>query len=324
MSSLSFLPVVQQHLTRYGITAYTVLGNIGLLINIAIFSQPAHRRNPCSLLILSTSSCAWIGLNIAIIPVLYGLGNPNPATTSYLFCQLQFYLRHSINQMMRTFFILACADRYAISSQHPRIRSLSRYKVVIRVIPCVILFWLWVAIFPTALNTLANGRCASRLGLNAMLVSIYILIVLGIVPLLCLLTFSVLLTINLKQMRSRVQAATNGNQPLRKRDQDLVRMLLVEIAFYISTTIPLTIMLVYRAFTQNVTKSSDTLLIESFVNYFTSQFLLYANNAVSFWIYVCASRSYRLQVKKWIVNVYEWATRRGVRTIEATSTVRTG
>ena len=160
-----------------------------------------------------------------------------------------------------------------------------------------------------------------------MLVSIYILIVLGIVPLLCLLSFSILLRFNLKQMRLRVNAMANPNQlvnlPLRKRDRDLVRMLLVEIAFYISTTIPLTIFLMYRAFTQNTTKTAAVQQIESFANYFISQFLLYANNSVSFWIYVCASRSYRFEVKKLILKVYACLRRREARTTEATSAIGT-
>jgi hypothetical protein len=48
VSSMSSLAYVQQCFTRYGMTTYIVTGNIGALINILVFSRPAHRRNPGS------------------------------------------------------------------------------------------------------------------------------------------------------------------------------------------------------------------------------------------------------------------------------------
>ncbi len=97
----------------------------GVSLNIAVFSQPAHRRNPSSLYILTMSLRAFIGLNISVIPVLYALYQSNSITFSVLYCQLQFYSHHAFNQMTRSFFILACINRYAISSNQARIRSFS-------------------------------------------------------------------------------------------------------------------------------------------------------------------------------------------------------
>ena len=323
MLSISSLPFIQQGLTRYGMTAYTIVGNIGLLFTMAIFSQPGHRRNPCSLYIFSTSSCALIGLNVATIPFIRTPDRVDPLSISYIGCQLLFYFRHTINQMMRTFFVLACADRYAISSQHARIRSFSRYEVAIRVIPGVVLFWFVLGVFPTMLRTLENGKCDARPGWSAAVLSVYILIVLGIVPLLCLIGFSVLLKINLVRMRSRVHATPNTQPSLRRRDQDLLRMLLIEIAFYTCTAIPLTVNLLYRYNTQSVIRSRERQQIEGFIYYMISPFLLYGNNSVSFWIYLCASRSFRLEFKNVIMKFHAWITRREFTPNETTATTRT-
>jgi hypothetical protein len=79
MSSSVFQTVnIQRILTRYGMTTYLTLGDIGLILNIIIFSQTVHRRNTCSIYILATSLSSLIGLNSAIIPVMYSLDHRNP------------------------------------------------------------------------------------------------------------------------------------------------------------------------------------------------------------------------------------------------------
>ncbi len=305
------LILAQQYLTRYGMTAYIILGNIGLLLNIAIFIAPAHRRNPFSLYILAASSCGLIGLNFSAVPVVYALDHPNPVTSTLAFCQLQFYFRHSFNQMMRTFFIFACIDRYAISSNSVRIRSFSRYSIAVRVIICVPIVLLLVSIFPTLLRSLENGKCEGKSGLPSIILSVYITIAVGIVPLFCMMIFGLLMLKNLKKIRTRVQ--TNVSlvpviHRLHKRDREMMRMLLMEIMCYISTTAPLAASLLYQSMTQTVIKSIERQQIESFITYFTGTFLIYMNNSFPFWIYICASRSFRLEFKNLIIKWYRFVT----------------
>ncbi|CAF0792551.1 unnamed protein product [Adineta ricciae] len=77
----------------------------------------------------AASLTGLIGLNISTIPVIYALDHANSSTTSVQSCELQFYFRHSFNHMMRTYFICACIDRYAISSKSKRTRSFSRFQI---------------------------------------------------------------------------------------------------------------------------------------------------------------------------------------------------
>jgi hypothetical protein len=67
----------------------------------------------------------------------------------------------------------------------------------------------------------------------------YILIVVGIAPLVCAITCNILLMMNLRKTRTRVTPVRDinqaGNQILRRRDRDMLRMLLVEIIIYTST-----------------------------------------------------------------------------------------
>ncbi|CAF3720897.1 unnamed protein product [Rotaria sp. Silwood1] len=304
--SLSVSPfvIVQKYLTRYGMTTYVTLGNTGLVFNMLIFGQKAHRRNSCSLYILAMSFCSSIGLNSAVIPIIYALDHPNPLSYSLVFCKLQYYLRHVFSQSMRTFFVLACADRYATSSNRVCIRSFSRQQVAIRIISLVILFWLLLGIFPTMLYTINKSICDAQYGLPDILYSAYIMIVLGIFPIVSLLTFGILMVMNLKEIRARARSLKNGTTVtiLRKRDRDMMRMLLTESIVYICTTIPNTVVLIYKAVVQNKVSSGEYQDVELFIFFVSRIFLLYFNNSLSFWIYLSTSRSFRLELKNLFIK----------------------
>ncbi|CAF1228092.1 unnamed protein product [Adineta ricciae] len=299
-SAASYLPLLQRYLTRYGMTTYNVLGNIGLVFNMMLFLWPVFRRNPCSIYIFAASLTGLIGLNISTIPVIHALDHPNPSTVSVRFCELQFYFRHSFNQMMRTYFICACIDRYAISSGNKRIRSFSRFRIAVYIIISVPIFWFLLALWPNTLNTLENGRCGGKKGLSAIILSIYMTLVVGIIPLLGMIIFGLLMLKNLRNVRSRVQpnSTVGVSAPrIHKRDRDMTKMLLIEIVGYIITISPFAINLLYQSATQTITKSVDQQLIESFSTYFNGTFLIYMNNSFSFWIYICVSRTFRSEVK---------------------------
>jgi hypothetical protein len=152
--------------------------------------------------------------------------------------------------------------------------------IIPNVIPSVALFWLLLAIFPTILHSIIDGVCDAMSGLPYVMYSVYILTVLGILPIVSMVTFGVLLTINLKKMRTRIHSIANlGNaiNVLRKRDRDM----LVELIIYICTTMPNTIVLIYMVSAQTTTENYESEQINSFVSYFARVFLLYLNNSLS-------------------------------------------
>ena len=167
----------QEYSTRYGMTTYVAFGSIGLLFNMAIFSQSvAHRRKLCSLYLLSMSCCSLIGLDSAIWPIIYALDHSNLLADSLVWSKIQYYFHHAFNQIMWTFCVLVWADRYAISRNQAYIRSFNRYYVSIRIIPTVIFSWLLLMIiFPTMLYSIVNSVCAPMDDLFDILYSVYIL-----------------------------------------------------------------------------------------------------------------------------------------------------
>ena len=300
---MSSLDIAQEALTRYGMTTYLVLGNIGLVLNILFFSQPTHRRNPCSMYLLASTICQLTSLNISLIPIIIALNQTDLRNSSSIFCKLQHYFRHAPNQMMRSFIILACVDRYAICSTHSRVRSFSQYQVAIRLIPSVVIMWLLATLFIPVLESIENGSCGMHNTAFAMSYTIYNLITTGLFPPAIMIMFSVLITLSLNRIRTRVrpmQIFSTTTGMVRKRDRGLIRISLIEVVVYLITTTPYSITLVYLSATRPTSNSLEQQGIESFLLYLAQSFLLHLNNALPFWIFLLFVPSFRLEFKSLI------------------------
>lgn len=310
---MSFLEIVQENMTRYGMTIYLVLGNIGLLLNMIFFSQKTHRQNPCSLYLLASTICRLTTLNISLIPIIYALDHPDQRNTSLIYCKLQYYFRHVPNQMMRSLIILACVDRYALCSIRPRIRSFSQYWVAIRLIPAIVVMWLLVTLYIPLLQSIERGKCGMHDTVFAFIYTIYNIITTGLFPPAAMTVFSVLVVLSLMRIRARVQTtvgAGTASGVVRKRDRDLIRMSLVEVIVYLITTTPYSMVVVYLFATRTASKGLDQQKLESFISYLAQSFLLHLNNALPFWIYLFTLPSFRLEIKSLIMHAFVKVTGR--------------
>jgi len=86
------------------------------------------------------------------------------------------------------------------------------------------------------LPTLDNGKCDTRSSAYDIIYTIYILMAFGIVFLLSLSICGILMTKNLKQLASRVQPTATletGGTVLRRRDRDMMKMLLKPIVLFL-------------------------------------------------------------------------------------------
>lgn len=219
--------------------------------------------------------------------------------------------------MMRSFIVLACIDRYAMCSVQARIRSFSNYRVALRLIPTIVVLWLIVTSYIPALHSIENGRCGMFDAVYLLIYTIYNITTTGFFPPFAMTLFSVLIMINLKRIRVRVQpttveSVTQGT--VRKRDRDLLRMTLIEVMIYMITTTPYTIVLVYSTATRSMSKSREQQQIESFITYVAQSFLLYLNNALPFWIYIFTSRSFRMECKRLFIDPCIMIVRRCIPT----------
>ncbi|CAF3946985.1 unnamed protein product [Adineta steineri] len=304
MSSTVYLLSIQNLLTRYGMSTYVAFGNIGNLLTIAVFCQSEQRRNSCSFYLLWMTICNLICLNVGIIPIIFSLDHTDISTTILIACKLQFYIRHTSFQIMRQYKVLACIDRFALCSLQVRIRSFSQIKIAKRLVIISGIFWILIVIFFAVVRTIDSGSCNIQNNFYALIYTIYYMIFAGILPPFLIILFSILVMKNLKKMRVRIQPTKeNISIPfLRKRDRDLLKMVFVEVIFYVISTLPFSVYLIYQMITNNSIKSEDQKQIESFINYLTQSFIMYLNTALPFYIYLATSPSFRNQCKRLLMR----------------------
>ena len=312
------LSIIQGMLTRYGMSTYVTLGNLGNILILILFYENGQNGNSCSLYIVTMTICNLICLNVGIIPVIFSLDHLDINNEYILACRIQFYIRHSFFQLMRTSKVLSCLDRYAICSSNIRIRSLSQRKIVRRLIGIFTLFWLSISIFFSLIRTIENHSCNIFNRVYSMIYTIYYLIFAGILPPVFILILTILTMKNLKQLRSRVQpirrnpiGEMNRSERivLRKRDQHILRMIFTEVSFYVISTSPFSIYLIYKTITDSTEKNDERRQIESFINYLTQSFLMYLNTASPFYVYILTSPSFRKQFQQFLIRLYAFITR---------------
>ncbi len=173
--------------------------------------------------------------------------------------------------------IAGCIDRWALCSSNPTIKAFSRPHNAIRVILILLVVWTIIPIHLAIFFNNSTGRCIAMPESYAFFYAIYSLIVIGILPLVFMILFSLLARRNLRMIRSRVvpMGQTTRNLNIHKRDRDLMKMLSGEVIVYCVTTIPYPINLIYSVSTSSIAayKSSTRLAIESLIGYIVSPFL---------------------------------------------------
>ena len=295
---------IRAWMTRYLMSMFLVLGLLGNMINIYMFTRKDFRRNSCSLYLLATSCANIISVVWGISPALHTLDNPDPSTYSYLYCKLRLYTIHTSLMIGRSFIILACFDRYALCSQSIRFRAICQAKMAIRIILATILLWPILTLHIILLQNFSNNQC-SRSGSYALIYGIYSTLAAGIVPPVLMTTFSVLTIRHRRELRTRL----NGLDVHRRRDHSLVVMLSSEVIVYVVTTSLYPAIALYQALTNNQVKSAQSLQIEAFVSFLGDSFLIYLNSASVFYVYLIGSSSFRKECQLVLTKALQKLTR---------------
>lgn len=293
--SASTLLSIQKNVARYGLSTLLVLGNFGNIFTMLIFIRSAKRRiNSCSLYLLSASISNWIVINTALVSNIVGVDHIDPQNTSNIICKLRWSTVHALLMLSRSFskfiicvfdchihclciVITACIDRWALCSNNPVLRAFSRPHNAFRVILILLVVWTIIPIHLAIFFNNSTGHCIAMPESYAFFYAIYSLIVIGILPLVLMIIFSLLAWHNLQLIRSRVVPIdpTIRNIKIHKRDRDLMKMLSGEVLAYCITTIPYPINLIYSVSTSSITayKTPTRLAMESLIGYIVSPLL---------------------------------------------------
>ncbi len=300
---MSSLAIVQEYFTRYGMSTYLILGNFGNLFNIIIFCQRSHRNNSCSLYLLTASIMNIFIINFGVIPTIYSLNHRDPESYSIIYCKLRLYLLHSTLMISRSMIVLACIDRFAVSSTSNRLHLFGQPKIAICLIIFISFFWPIIASHILVFLTIKSEQC-SAYGKYSFIYSIYSCIVAGFLPPILMIIFGFLTVRNLRHIHSRVRPNIIRIIHIHRKDYYLSVMLMCEVIVYLISTIPYPLQTLYLTVTRDVMKSISRIQIESFITFLAYSFLIYINSASSFYIYISTSHAYRRQCRRFIVRCW--------------------
>jgi H+/gluconate symporter-like permease len=198
--------------------------------------------------------------------------------------------------------ILACMDRYALSSPRVNIRAYSTAKFALKMIGGGIVFWSTVSIQLPIFITIQNNRCLSS-GTYGLFFSIYQICLFGFIFPGLMIIFGILLWKHLKTIRIRVRPIQQINNPqqqqLHKRDINLMKFILAEVVacFLLSVLAPINLM--YAVLASNIPdKSQERIQIEGFASFMSLSLVFYLNYCMTFYLYVIMSKSFRREIKR--------------------------
>jgi hypothetical protein len=311
--SSTILATAQSQLILYGYSLFMIFGNIGNAFIVIIFSR--QRQNACSIYLLSSAivNILYLTFNgfIQIFPVKYIDETP----TTLALCKTYTYLTSIIGQVAKTLIVLACIDRYLITSDRATRRAFSTPKRAKYLIFFFVIFWSLMGVHIPIMVTIVNGQCNGS-GIYSLILSIYITIVVGLIPPGMSCIFGYLTYRNMRKIHNRVQPIVNNTTSANiiiRRDRDLLIIVISEVLVYIITASLFPVIRLETIMSQYILpkKSVQYSQIEIFISNI-ALLLLFANSATSFYTYLIASRSFREDFKQLIMKAYRKLRRQPV------------
>jgi hypothetical protein len=309
--SSSTLPTIQVQLNRYAYAIFMIFGNIGNAFVAIIFSQ--QRQNACSIYLLTSAILNMVYQTVygflAIFPFNYNDETP----LAFAVCRISPYISTVLGQIAKTMIVLACIDRFLITSDRATFRAFSTPKRAKYLIFFTIIFWSVVSIHIPIMETIVHGQCGA-FGIYLTIYSIYAIITVGLIPPVISVVFGYLTYSNMRQIHVRVQSVmqntNDANNSIRRRDRDLLILVTSEVSVYMVTTALLPVILIEILISGYTlpNKSLEYAQTEAFVRSF-AVLLLFINSAAPFYTYVIVSKPFCRDFKQLITNSYRKLTR---------------
>jgi hypothetical protein len=306
--TLAALGSAQYYLFRFVCPIVVLLGSIGCIINLMVFTQKILRKNSCSIYFIAYNIGNIIYIYAAPFYATLNVGyNIDASIHNLVLCHLRFYTTVLLNCLCSFYLVLASIDRVLITSSNAHTRQRSTLRMAYKCVIGGTIFWGLFhshALFLTnILQTLPNVYlCYSEPGVYRTFLSYYSLIK-ELLTLTLLTTCGLWSIKNIRSSARRIGGATgtpgsaNTAHSTSSKDRQLAFMLLMDIMIYGLFFSTYAIFLLYQQITQYNVKSSVQIQIESIVRNL-AQFAAAIPVSTSFYTNLIASKTFRNEVKK--------------------------
>ena len=289
-TTIESLNLITRELNRYIPLTFLILGTIGNLTNIVVFTRRLLRTNPCSIYFISSSIFNFFSIYVGLITPFLGLYNLDPTQTISSLCKIRFYLRYSTITLSTWFILLASVDRFLSTSPEINRRQWSSLSIAKHIVCCATLIGFLLPYTQVFYCYDINQRrsCIHVNNACKLINDIILLLCNSGLPPILMVIFSVM---TIRNVKSRNQTMTHQ----RRRDVQLVRILLIQVFIFVLFAIPVAIQKLYTSSTIFVTKNSLTMAIDSLINQISIE-ISYISNSTTFYIYSLTSKKYRQEV----------------------------
>ena len=239
----------------------------------------------------------------------------DPSTNSLVFCRFRYYIALVLACLQASYIILASIDRTLITSPNAGTRKLSTRRLITTSMISIAAFWMLchihALIFTQIVEFVPNYFvCYYQPGLYTTIMTYLSPVMNGCLPPLLMAIFGFWTVKSVRQVRrirphfgaTNTVVTTVGRQhTLQSKDQQLVRMLLVDILTFVICKCPVTLFLIYEQITQYVKKSVEQQLIEQSILMLT-YFIYFIENSISCYTNILVSKTFRAELKGILLN----------------------
>jgi hypothetical protein len=311
-SAVSWLNYVNVQLNRYFPLPFMILGTIGLILNIIIFTRRSLFNNSCVQYLLANTLSNIIVLYWVVVTRIFSDGYANDLSIrSNTFCKIRYFLTYYSRTLSTWFIVLACFDRWLSSNQaRNRFNTVLFARQLIFII-CIVCFlsYLHICFLFNIQTSSSSLTCYANPGIYQVFSDLQYLIFYALGPPILMLIFGLLTIKNIRRNRRLVQPTANvqNQSNINRRDNQLLTMLLLQVMIIIIFTLPFAIQKLVNTFT---TTTNQTSLQKAQYNLLTGTLRLisYGSHAFGFYFYTLAARIFRTELLKIINKIYRFFT----------------
>ncbi|CAF0825404.1 unnamed protein product [Didymodactylos carnosus] len=227
----------------------------------------------------------------------------------------------STRSLATWFMALACADRYFSSCHSARRRQLSSVFnaccIVIATTGLILLLYVPILIY-FDIDPTQNPICYGRKGFYRIFADFFYLACYSLCPTLVMVVFGVLTITNVRKIHRQVSTTATANVRLKRKDRQLILMLLFQVIVIIVTILPLTIQKLYATFTANNIKSPIQVAYENLALQIIRS-VSFMSHCLSFYIFTLVSDTFRRE----LVHIYRFCSKHAHITTTRTTETRT-
>ncbi|CAF2958510.1 unnamed protein product [Rotaria sp. Silwood2] len=318
MSTLTLLYIIQRNLFRFGGPLLIAIGSISCILNLLVFKKDTLRKNPCTIYFISVNIINFLYLYLGLLFTTLAAGyDIDPSSNNIIFCRFRYYIALVLACWESSYLILASIDRILITSPNARTRKCSTRRLAATSIISISLFWvlfhihalILMEIFQIAPNYYVcfyqPGRYTTFMTYNSLVIN-------GALPPLLMIIFGFWTVKNIRQVHRRRNHSNSTNTgtttigrpyALQSKDQQIIRMLLVNIITFVICKCPVTIFYIYQQSTEHENKSAEQQIIEQSILQMT-YFVFFIENSIGCYINILVSKTFRIELKRIISNVH--------------------